>query len=211
MKRNLLIFCLLISMLATFTLFNAVTAQQQGQSLSTSPATGRVAEVETYVTEIDGFVKSNAKTQRIFADVASGANANAKANWREFKSEQERTAADTGDNLNENAYVWMRDGKIIGANFTFQSPSRDWVHYVMYYFRGDGTLAKSDATLNTFNGDITVVRKDYYDNKGILLKGTTHCKDLKTQRSKPCGNLQEQPAPVYLRVNKLPFYTMLNK
>jgi hypothetical protein len=188
----------------------ALVTAQQGATLSTSQPTGKVAEIETYVKELDSYVKSNEKSARIFADVSSGTS-NEQAKWREFKTEQEREKADTGDNLNENAYVWARDGKVIGANFTFQSPSRDWVNYTMYYFRSDGTLAKSDSTLNTFAGDITVIRQDYYNSNGKLLKGTTHCKDLKTQKFKACGNFQDSPAPLYKTVSELPFYRLWKK
>lgn len=199
--------CLLALSLAMLLVGASVTAQT-GASLSTSQPTGKVAEIETYVKDLDAYVKRNEKSARIFADTSSGMTDD-KAKWQEFKTEQEREATDTGENLNQNAYVWTSGGKIIGANFTLQSPSRDWVHYVMYYFRGDGTLAKSESTLNTFQGDITVIRQDYYNSKGILLKGTTHCKDLKTQRSKPCGEYQEQPIPSYKNIRQLPFYSLL--
>jgi hypothetical protein len=187
---------------------NNQSLAQEGSGLSTSEPKGRVADIESYVVDIDNFVKSKVTTERVFANVASGKNAQT-SSWREFKSEDERKAADTGDNLNESAYVWLRDGKVVGANFTFQSPSRDWAQFVMYYFRVNGTLAKSDSTLNTFNGGITVLRQDYYDSKGILLKGTTHCKDLKTQQFKPCGDFQDRPAPLYKKVSDLPFYRLL--
>jgi hypothetical protein len=205
MKRTLLISGMMIFVLATL----IARAQQQGD-LSTSAPTGKVAEIETYAKEIDAFVKSKPQTERIFADTSSGTG-NGAASWREFKTEKEREGADTGNNLNANAYVWSRNGKLVGANFTFQSPSRDWVQYVMYYFRGDGTLAKTSSTLNTFQGDITVEREDYYNSKGTFLKGTTHCKDLKTQKTKPCGNYQEQPAPLFQKISQLPFYSLLKK
>jgi hypothetical protein len=185
-----------------------VIAQQQGATLSTSQPTGKVAEIEAYATEIDAYVKSNPQMERIFADTSSGTK-NEAAQWREFKSEKEREGA--GDNLNSNAHVWTRGGKVVGANFTLQSPSRDWVQYVTYYYRGDGTLAKIASTLNTFQGDITVIRDDYYNSKGTFLKGTTHCQDLKTQKVKPCGNFQDQPAPLYQKVSQLPFYSSLKK
>jgi hypothetical protein len=209
MKRTLMISCFLISVLV-FMGWGDRGSAQQGTSLSTSTATGKIAEIESYVKEVDAYVKANAKSQRIFADVSPGTEAGP-AKWGEFKTDKEREAADTGDNLNENAYAWTRDGKLVGANFTFQSPSRDWVHYVMYYFRPDGTLAKSDATLNTFQGDVTVIRQDFYSAKGVALKGTTHCKDLKTQKAKPCGNYQDQLVPLYKTVNEVPFYGLLKK
>lgn len=210
MKRTLLIACLLTLMLAMPLARRSVTAQQQGATLSTSRLTGKEAEIEDYAAEIDAYVKSHPGTERIFADTSSGAKVES-AQWHQFKSEKERQEADTGDNLNSNAYVWLRDGKVVGANFTLQSPSRDWVQYVMYYFRTDGTLAKIASTLNTFAGDITVIRNDYYSSKGKFLKGTTHCQDLKTQQTKACGNFQDQPAPMYQKVSQLPFYGWLKK
>lgn len=209
MKRILIATSLFALTLVLFVVGNFASAQE-GTTLSTSQPKGRVADIEAYSVEIDKFVKSNVKTERIFANVADGTK-NEASSWREFKTEDERMKADTGGNLNESVYVWLRDGKVIGANFTFQSPSRDWAQFVMYYFRGDGTLAKSNSTLNTFNGGISVIRQDYYDSKGILLKGTTHCKDLKTQQSKPCGDFQDRPAPLYTTIRQLPFYGLLRK
>ncbi|MBV9211515.1 MAG: hypothetical protein JOZ52_12835 [Acidobacteria bacterium] len=207
MKRTLLISCLLTLML---TAMMTAAQQKQGAQLSTSQPTGKVAEIEAYATEIDAFVKDNEKDVRIFGDTSSGTKLE-EAKWHQYKDEKERQAAETGDNLNSTAYVWMRDGKVVGANFMFQSPSRDWMQYVMYYFRDDGTLAKVSSTLNTFQGGITVVRDDYYNSKGKFLKGTTHCQDLKTQLSKPCGDFQDQPAPLFQKVSQLPFYGWLKK
>jgi hypothetical protein len=118
-----------------------------------------IATIESYVREVDRFIKNNPQSQRIFANVASGAD-EIPDEWRAFKSEKERAEADTGDNLNDNAYVWLRGEKVVGVDFTFQSPSRDWAHFVMYYYRPDGTLAKIDARLNTFHGNITVIREE---------------------------------------------------
>lgn len=207
MKRILIASCLFTLTLALLVGGNLATAQE-GATLSTSQPKGRVADIEAYANEIDKYLKSTVARERIFANIASGKK-NEAAQWREFKTEDERKNADTGDNLNESAYVWARDGKVIGANFTLQSPSRDWAQLVMYYFRGDGSLAKSDSTLNAFGGGITVIRQDYYDSKGILLKGTTHCKDLKTQQSRPCGDFEDRPAPFYKTVSQLPFYRLL--
>lgn len=206
MKRTLKTSLLLLALSALC----ALAFAQQGATLSPSQPTGKVAEIETYVKDLEQYIKANEKSARIFADVASATEAGPDQ-WREFKTEQEREKAGTGDNLAQNAFLWSRDGKVSAASFTFQSPSGDWVHYVMYYYRPDGTLAKSESTLNTFHGEITVIRQDYYNSKGILLKGTTHCKDLKTQKSKPCGQYQEQPIPSFMSVNKLPFYSLLRK
>jgi hypothetical protein len=186
------------------------TSAQEGPQLSTSAPKGKVAEIEVYTADIDKFVKSSLKTERIFANVASAAK-NEPVTWREFSSEDERKKVDTGDNLTESAFVWLRDGKVVGANFTFQGPARDWDNSVMYYFRDNGSLAKSDSKLNTMKGGIVVVRQDYYDSKGILLKGTTHCRDIATQQSKPCGEFSDRPAPLFATTRQLPFYGLLAK
>lgn len=181
---------------------------QDGAALSTSQPKGKVADIEVYAAEVGDYIKNNAKSGRIFANVGSDMK-NDGGDWREFKTEDELKSTDTGDNVNESGFVWMRDGKAIGARLTFQNASHEWQQIVMYYFRSDGSLAKSDSTLNTINGGISVVRQDYYDSKGMLLKGTTHCKDLKTQQSRPCGDLEDKPAPLYKTFRELPFYKLL--
>jgi hypothetical protein len=151
------------------------------------------------------------KLGRIFADVSSDGE-NQKSQWREFESEAEREKADTGDNLNENAVVWSKDGAVVLASCTFQSPSRDWAHFVSYYFRADGTLAKVRARLNTFYGEMTVIRKRFYNPKGKLLSSSQQFLDLKTQKKKkPGAEFQDDSFPLYRTVRALPFYPMLGK
>jgi hypothetical protein len=142
-----------------------------------------LAQTRTVV-QIDEYAKTvshlrQTQKQRIFADVSSDWK---KSIWQEFKNEKMRDNADTGDNLNENAYVWMKDGKIVSTTFTFQSPSRDWAHFVTYYFRADGTLAKAESTLNTFYGNVTADRNYYFDLKGKIVKQNVKYLDLKTQK-----------------------------
>jgi hypothetical protein len=168
-----------------------------------------IATIESYVREVDQFIKKNPRSQHIFANVATGTE-KVPDEWRDFRSEKEREKADTGDNLNENAYVWLRGGKVVGVNFTFQSPSRDWAHFVIYYYRPDGTLAKIDAQLNTFYGNITVIREKYYSGTGKLLKESTKFFDLKTQKKrKPSKNFEDEELPLYMKTFDLPFRHLL--
>jgi hypothetical protein len=132
-----------------------------------------------------------------------------KSQWREFKSEVEREEADTG---NDKANVWAKDGAVVSAYFTFQSLSGDWAHYVNYYFREDGALAKIQARLNTFYGDMIVIRERFYDPKGRLLSSSQQFLDLKTKKKKrPGETFEDEPIPVYRTVKALPFYTALFK
>lgn len=174
-----------------------------------APALSPTRTVNSYVKQIDQFIKLNPKKHRIFGDVASGTT-DESSRWQEFKTEAERDQADTGENLNESAYVWSKAGKLVGVSLTLQSPSGDWTQFVMYYFREDGTLAKIRARLNTFYGDFTVRRERVYGPSGTLLRTTANYFDLNSQKpKKPVKDLPDFPIPVYLKAQDLPFYNLL--
>jgi len=169
----------------------------------------QVVAIETYCKDVDNFIKRNNTHPRIFANVASGVE-RVPVKWQEFNTESDRQTADTGENLNENAYVWIRNGKLVGANFTFQSPSRDWVKFVMYYFREDGTLAATKETFNTFNGNLSMERKKLFDAQGKLLRSSVKYSDLQTgwaRRSR--NNFTNEDVPIYRTIQSLPFYGLL--
>lgn len=160
--------------------------------------------IETYCKQIDVFIKSHKKSARVWATVDADGK-----QWREFESEKVRQeSAPDGDA----AMVWLRNGKLIYAGFTLQSDSRDWAHYVNYYFRADGTLARIDAKLNTFYGYMSVARKQHYSPQGKLLKSSVQYLDLKTQKKKkPGDDFIDEPFPVYRNIKSLPFYALLGR
>jgi hypothetical protein len=174
--------------------------------------TKTVAQIDNYAKTVSQLMET--QKQRIFADVSSNEK---KSIWKEFTTEKLRDDADTGENLNENAYVWMKDGKIVSTTFTFQSPSRDWAHFVTYYFRADGTLAKAESTLNTFYGNVTADRNYYFHSKGKILKQNVKYLYLKTQ--KPINltqlgkrqNFIDRKVEFFKTTNKLPFIKLINK
>lgn len=195
-----------ISVLAVFLLAFSISTGQTRKV--PSPQATEIANIDRYTAQLDRFVKRNQRRALIFADVSSD-NTDEKSSWKKFKSEKQREQADTGENLNENAYVWSRAGKVVAVNFTFQSPSRDWAHFVMYYFRDDGSLAKIHSQLNTFYGDVSVVRDQHYSRDGKLLKTRQRLLDLKTQKPKKAADFQNEPIPVFNKVSELPFYKLL--
>jgi len=173
------------------------------------PQTTEIASIDSYVLELDRFVKRNQKLARIFADVSS-ASTDEKSDWKEFKTEKAREDAGTGDNLNQNAYVWKRAGKTVRTNFTFGSPSGDWAHFVYYSFRDDGSLAKIHGELNTFYGDLSVISDHYYSREGKLLKTKRLFLDLKTRKPKRPGDYEpKKPEPVFKKASDLPFFKLL--
>lgn len=187
--RSVTVFVLLVT-------FQAVALAQ--------PPKAQVTQIRAYVAEVDQYIKRNARLRRIFADVAEYDKT---PSWREFKTEAE---AEKASNLNQSADVWLRGDKVVAANLTFTSPSGDWAHLIMYYFRSDGSLAKIEAQLNTFYGDVSIVRDQYYNSRGVRISSTQKFLDLKTQKpKKKPGDYFDQPVPVYRKVSELPFHKLL--
>jgi hypothetical protein len=168
-----------------------------------APGATELAAINTYARQVDRFIKLNNKRRRVFGDVGE-----TDENWREFKGQVAKGETDP-DDLDEVAHVWARKGKVVAAGFTFQSESRDWYHFVTYYFREDGTLAKIHSRLNTFYGSVTAIRDQYYGSNGRVLKSTARFLDIQTQKPKKKPNFQDEPTPVYLNVRKLPFFKLL--
>jgi len=168
-----------------------------------SPRASELVSIRAYARQIDQFVRLNQKRKRIFGDVGDK-----QENWREFKGKVAKGETNP-DDLDEVAYVWARKGNVVAAGFTFQSGSGDWVHFVTYYFREDGTLAKIHSRLNTFSGNVTAIRDQYYSANGRLLKETARFLDLQTQKPKKNPNFHDDETPVYLNVRKLPFSKLL--
>lgn len=154
-------------------------------------------------------MKANRKPPRIFADIADG-NVQGPQMWREFKNEEARQKADSGNNLNQNAIVGFKNKRVLVITFTLQSPSRDWAHFITYYFREDGSLAKIDAQLNTFYGHLSVFRERFYSAQGKLLGSREKFISLSSQQeTKPTGDFIDEPIPLYKNVRDLPFFKLL--
>ena len=202
--------CALGTVVCLTTLASYVDSGQMSATSRRGTTSAETAAIEAYCQELDQHVKRHEKSGRLLADISSGK----KPAWREFQSEEEREEADTGDNLNENAIAWIKDGEPAVVSFTFQSPSGDWSHFVTYYFHPDGTLAKVDATLNTFYGHMTRTRKEVYGAEGRLLRSSVAHFDLYTQKKRRPGlkgeEFVDEPVPVYRRTKDLPFYHLLN-
>jgi hypothetical protein len=196
--------------LGSLILLSALANGQNQKSTPTPPPQKTELAARSYAKSIDQFTKRNPRGKRLFGNVAGIEDKLDK--WREFKSDSQMEQAGADDNLSESAAVWLKDGKVVVAYFSFTSPSGDWYHFVNYYFRADGTLAKIHAQLNTFyspDGGISVVRDRFYSSRGKLLRTSTRYLDLQSQKPRKRGDFQDEPIPVYLRVHDLPFSKLL--
>jgi hypothetical protein len=125
---------------------------------------------------------------------------------------QDRQAGGPGQPRRQRARVAARPQSCRSARFSFTGSSGDWYHYIDYYFRADGTLAKIHAQLNTFaspDGGISVVRDKLYSSGGKLLHAATRYRDLQSQQPRERGEFMDQPIPVYKTVRDLPFLRLL--
>jgi hypothetical protein len=187
-----------LSLLCVSAVFLSLTSQ-----VATAQTT--VATINTYTKQIDRNV--NPKQARLFGDMSGIEDQNSK--WQEFKTARQRDGAGNGDNLNESAAVWTRQGKVVRADFTFTSPSGDWMHFITYHFRDDGSLAKLHAQLNTFYGNVSVVRVQYFNTAGAVIHSTKKFLDMKSQRTIKPQEFMDNPVTVFRSISELPFHTLL--
>jgi hypothetical protein len=142
-----------------------------------------------------------------------------KGHWVEFKRLPEMNAAIEAEQVFDIAQVWSRDDGATAVSMRFTSGSGDWVHFVEYCFRADGTLAHLHSTLNTFNavdkdpekevsGAIRV-RFRYFDASGKQIKLRKRVLDLETKRPAPTLQFMDDEEPIYKKAAALPFSFLL--
>lgn len=124
--------------------------------------------------------------------------------WSRAASE---AAVDTAaNNADSTAGVTVRDGRVIAADFTFQSQFGDSTETVRYCFRPDGTLAEVHSDLKSFHGGMKVVRELGFDDAGKQLSSTMKSFDLESGKpAKLPPDFWDFPPPIFLRVSDLPF------
>ena len=171
-------------------------AAQTPTASPTPSAEAQVSEIKKDTAEVDRF--SKAHKFRTFGVFYKGD----KGSWRELKGKSDQQ-------LDESCDVWTRDGKVVLAFFGFTSGSGDWYHFIKYYYREDGTLAKIQARLNTFAGNVSVLRDRYYDNNGKLLKSMRRYLDLQTHKPVKKVDFHDDPIPMFSNTSALPFYRLL--
>ncbi|QQS39939.1 MAG: hypothetical protein IPM63_11225 [Acidobacteriota bacterium] len=170
-----------------------------------SPDGKTLAEVQAYVKEARDFVEKQGEPHLIFADV-SDYNEGSKPLWKKYSSMIDFQNAGEEIESYTVAYVWLKEGKVIGVNFTYSSPSGDWAHYAEHVFRPDGSIAEIRKELRTFMGDVIVIRTTVFDPSGKELKVSKEFLDLNTQKPvPPTENFQDVDIPVYKKAGDLPF------
>lgn len=186
-----------------------------------SAQTGKKTEltgIVTYCKQVDKFIKKNKSPQLVFADTADY-NENDKPKWRKFASEKalEKFRETTAETYSI-SYNWLKNGKIVKSNFTLFSPSGDWAEYIFHCFREDGTLAKTEQELRTFNEDLILIQNFYFNRKGKLQKKTIRYLDLRSKKPiQPTKQFLNEikdyilQADYYKKTSELPFAKLLKR
>ncbi len=169
-----------------------------------------VSSIESYANTVREFINNAGKPHLIMADVADYNDAE-QPEWKRFDSEEEFEKARESEESYETAYIWKKNGKVVAVNFTYSSPSGDWVQYVYYIFREDGSVATVERDLRTFMDDIIVDRGYVYDQSGKILKETRSFRDLNT------GDPKDEPedfidldVEIYKTTRDLPFASLMS-
>jgi hypothetical protein len=150
----------------------------------------------------------------IFADV-SDPQTDKNARWLRVKDKDELDRRAKNAGLYTQAFVWRQErGTFVSIFFT--SPSGDWGEYVDHCFRQDGSLARSEATLNTFNAyredepdaPVSRIRTRYFDSAGRLIRSRKRVVDIKTRKPLKVA-FDDEEETIFRSVEKLPFAGLL--
>lgn len=171
--------------------------------------------VDALCSRLRQYAKTPNSKPRVFADMSDEVRPTVgKGQWREFPTIKALESAAKGQvsaGFNTSAYIWsLRDTSML-VFASFQSRSGDWAHFVEYCYRRDGTLARSESTLNTVyardgKGPVHRVRVRYYDLEGRILHTSATVSDLDTKKSDPTRQFDDQEEPLYTSKAALPFF-----
>ena len=172
---------------------------------NTKSADSRTIDARQYCATVSNTSKVSKK--HIFADVAEAEV----PKWEKFANDTSLSNALGERTPSAVALVWFRNGKIVEANFSFQSESNDWAKYSDHCFRPDGTLALVRSTLKTFHGSASEITLSIYDKRGSVIKTTVEYRDLNTGRpARRPDDFQEEKTPVYTKTSDLPFIGLVD-
>jgi hypothetical protein len=160
--------------------------------------------IDKYVKSIEKLTGSRKEPDLVMADAADIEAE--KPDWKKFDSPAALEKARQEKETYTIAFNWKKNGKIVASNFTYFSQSGDWSQYVYHYFRENGTLARVDAELRTFNDDCVIKQRFYFNRAGKRLRKTLNYYDLTTNKPKErCLGADALKFDYSRSVAKLPF------
>ncbi len=183
--------------------------------LSATAGMGSIpTSIDAFCDPLAKYTREKANVPEIFADV-SDPQVDKSSHWLRIKDNDELDRRVKGNGLYTQAFVW-RQGRGTFVSMFFTSPSGDWGEYVDHCFRQDGSLARSEAILNTFNAyrdddpeaPVSRIRTKYFDSTGRQLRSRTRVVDIKTRKPLKVA-FQDDDETIFLSIRKLPFAGLL--
>jgi hypothetical protein len=165
-----------------------------------------VNRIEGYCADIEAMMSRSMSSVRIFTDV-SDKSKNEPERWREFITEDERQATSSQRKFPATAYVVIRNGRPVAADFMFEGDPSRWT--VGYCFREDGTLARVDAAITLESRDISISKMQFFSTTGKTIFETNRYYDnLRKQQTAEPSNFNPPSIHIYRTIKELPFYNM---
>lgn len=142
------------------------------------------------------------------------------ASWTEYPSEADLQAA-CSKGCFRKALAYFKGTAPLLVSLEFESPTREWVQNLKYYFREDGTLEKIHSDFKRFGAYeegkgqdqqflVKVVRDRFYGTNGkCIQKSSPRCFNTSNGREVKDAVFKDEPWPLYPAVEKLPFYSLI--
>jgi hypothetical protein len=165
----------------------------------------QVAEIKAYSKKIDKFIdrRESKRARRIFKSSQLTGDP-ASLTWEELDGEEEAKSLSKRVAPGAVAFVWVREERVIAADLNFAYATGS-VQRAVYYFREDGSLARVSSRLNAFEGEVTISREQFYDQKGLMLSSSSQKCTVTALKIAGSSVAELDTVPVYRTINELPF------
>jgi hypothetical protein len=208
-------------LVATVVVGAAAAGEPAREGRAGTPPTEDARAIKTISKFCDGLVPmTKINDRRLLLGLLEKSQSD-RGRWTEYNQQAKLDAAAEAGHVYDVAQVWSRQDGAIAVSMSLSSGSGDWIQYVEYCFRPDGTLARTHATLNTFNAVSKDEFKDvngasrqrdrYFDGSGRQVKVTKRLLDLKTKLPDPTLQFMESDEPIYKTATALPFFDLLKR
>jgi len=171
------------------------------------------ASIDVYCDRLAKYAGRKEHVPVIFAEV-SDPDSFKNGRWLRLEDSEDLKRRAEENTAYTQGFVWRHRGGTYVSMF-FTSPSGDWAEYVDYCFRHDGSLARSEASLNTFNaaredsdGPVSRIRTKHFDTAGRLLRSRKRLVDTETRQPLRI-RFQDDEERIFLSIRKLPFAELL--
>jgi hypothetical protein len=176
-----------------------------------TPAMTQPAEIDQACDPAEKYANAHEARGRLVGDVSDAVQPKkGEGVWKVFRRAKDLDDASEDGAPNTQARVWIRPGGIMYVEATFQSASGDWVQYVDYCYRPDGSLARTKLTYNTFlsdvEGGVSGLRTRHYDPSGQVLDSKQKVLSLETKKRVPKSKFPDDEEPVFFKRDELPFW-----